>query len=565
MADPKHHTPTLSTTDIALVEQPSGVSSREQLHTQLETGSQDVAAAAPPRSKFRSTAILVALYLTIFIAALDQTIIATSIPTIASQLHSASGYFWIGGAYYLATAASGPIWAKCSDIWGRKLALLGSVLIFGTASILAAVSSSMRMLIASRALQGTAGGGIIQLVMITISDLYSVRERTFYYMLLEVIWALAGGAGPLLGGAFTQLVSWRWNFWINLPVCATTFVMLLVYLDVHNPRTGLVDGLKTVDWLGTASILGVVLMLLLGLDFGGATFPWNSPTVICLLVFGGVMIGVFLYSEKRVASDPLMPLGLFNNWSTNAAMIVCFMHGMVYTGATYYLPLYFQSAKEASPLRSGVLILAMVLPEATAGAVAGFSIHRTGRYREVIWVGLVLLTLGTSLYIMLKPDTPIATITIIEILEGIGSGCLFQAPLIAVQVMASQADTASATATFGFVREVASVISVVIGGVVFQNGMELSVEGLRDAGLSDAVIKALSAGQAAANVDIIGTIPDMAQRTLVKEAFAWSLRNMFILYACVAAVGLLSSLAIKHVHLSTEHTETKTGLDRRGS
>lgn len=437
------------------------------------------------------------------------------------------------------------------------------MLLFGAASILAALSTSMHMLIASRALQGAAAGGLIQLVMITISDLFSMRERTFYFTFLEVIWALAGSTGPLLGGAFTQLVSWRWNFWINLPVCATTFVLLLIYLDVHNPRTKILEGLRAVDWFGTASILGVVLMLLLGLDFGGAVFPWSSPTVICLLVFGVVMAAVFLVGEKHWARDPLMPLHLFRDRSTNAAMLVCFAHGIVFTGAHYYLPLYFQSARAASPLQSGVLILSMAIPEAGFGALAGFTMHRTGRYREVLWFGLVLLTTGTGLYILLGPSTALGVVFAAEIVEGIGSGCLFQSALIAVQVMASQADTASATATFGFVREVASVISVVLGGVVFQNGMAAQKPGLRAVGLDAELVEQLAGAEAAANVELIGTIGDAGQRVAVQNAYADSLRNMFIMYCAIAGVGLLASVLVKHRHLSTEHVETKTGLDRR--
>ncbi|KAK1053176.1 hypothetical protein LTR74_016370 [Friedmanniomyces endolithicus] len=151
-----------------------------------------------PRTRLRTIAILTALYLAVFIGALDQTIMATSIPTISAQLHSASGYVWIGSAYLLANAAAGPVWAKCSDIWGRKPALLGAVVLFAGASIMGALSVSMNMLIAARALQGTAGGGLLQLVFITISDLFSMRERVLYLGLTEVLWAIAGGIGPLV-------------------------------------------------------------------------------------------------------------------------------------------------------------------------------------------------------------------------------------------------------------------------------------------------------------------------------------------------------------------------------
>jgi len=420
----------------------------------------------------------------------------------------------------------------------------------------------MQMLIAARALQGTAGGGLIQLVYITISDLFSVRSRALYIGLLGVMWALAGSAGPLIGGAFTQLVSWRWCFWINLPVCGIAFVLLLLFLDVHNPRTKLGEGVMAVDWFGTLSILAVTLLLLLGLDFGGATFPWNSPKVICLIVFGTLMIGFFLFSEKRLAKYPLMPLSIFKNWSNNAAFLVAFAHSMVSIGAEYYLPLYFQSVKQASPLRSGILILPMTVTEAAVDIMVGILIHQTGRYREITWAGVTLMTLGTGLYINFQTDTSVARIVGFEIIAGIGTALLFQAPLISIQNTVSQVDTATATATLGFIRNLATSLSIVLGGVVFQNSMAARQSSLAAAGLSESVLEALSGDQAAANVEIIQTIQDAAQRQVVQDAFAWSLRNMFIMYTCVAGVAMVASAFIKQRHLSTEHTETKTGIQQ---
>ncbi|KAK3717206.1 hypothetical protein LTR37_005915 [Vermiconidia calcicola] len=516
----------------------------------------------PARTKLRMIAILIALYLALFIAALDATILATSIPTITAQLHSAAGYFWIGAAYLLANAAAAPIWAKCSDIWGRKPALLAAVAVFAASSLIAALSVNMRMLIAARALQGTAGGGLVQLVNITISDLFSMRSRTLYLGLVEVVWALAGGLGPILGGAFTELVSWRWCFYINLPVCGITFVVLILFLNVHNPRTKLSSGLAAIDWFGMFSVLAVTLLLLLGLDFGGAIFPWSSPKVICLIVFGVLMIGFFLFSEKRLAKYPLMPLGMFKHRSNNAAFAVCFTHGMTFIVAEYYLPLYFQSVKQASPLRSGVLILPITLSEAAMGILTAFLIYRTGRYREVIWLGMFLLTLGTGLYIHFDRTSSVAEIVGFELIGGIGAGFLFEPPLIAIQATVSQADTATATASFGFIRNIAMAMSIVIGGVIFQNGMNNRIPYLEAAGLNSTFTKAFSHGEAAASVELIKEIADVGQRIAVEAAFAWSLRNMWIAYTVIMVVGLVASAFIKHNVLSTVHTETQTGIEK---
>lgn len=432
---------------------------------------------------------------------------------------------------------------------------------FAVGSTLAATSVSMRMLIAARALQGTAAGGLIQLVNITISDLFSVRHRTLYFGGVELTWALAGGLGPILGGAFTQLVSWRWCFWVNLPVCGTTFILLILFLNVHNPRTSIRSGLKAIDWYGTLSILAVTIMLLLGLDFGGVTFPWSSPKVICLIVFGALMIGVFVFSELRLATYPLIPTSIFKNKSTAAALGVGFCQGMVFLGGEYYLPLYFQSVKQARPLRSGLLLLPLTLLEAIMGIICGIVTHQTGRYRELIWAGTLLMTIGTGLYINFSTDTSIGEIVGFEIVAGIGTGLLFQPPLIAVQAMASQADTATATSTLGFVRNMGTSLSVVLGGIVFQNGMEARVSSLRAAGLSPSSVELFSDGNAAASVERIKDIQDPVEQRAIKDAFAWSLRNLWIMYTCIAAISLIVSALLKHRVLSKEHTETRTGID----
>ena len=487
---------------------------------------------------------------------------ATCIPTIAASLHSATGYVWIGGAYLLATAAAGPIWARSSDIWGRKPMLLAAIALFAVASTLAALSKTMSMMIAARALQGVAGGGVSPLVTITISDLFSVRLRSLYLGALAIVWAVAGSAGPLLGGALTQLASWRWCFWINLPVCGVSFGLVLLFLDVHNPRTPLREGLRAIDWLGTVTILAVTLLVLLGLDFGGATFSWDSPQVISLVAVGGAMIGAFIYTEARVATYPIMPLGLFRHWHNVAICIMSFAHNMVAIGSEFYLPLYFQSAKQASPFRSGLLLVPMTAAEAAVDILAGVLIHYTGRYREMMWVGTSCMCLGTGLFLLFTPDTSVGTIIGFEVLGGIGTALLYQSPMLAVQNTVRQSETATATATMGFIRSVATALSVVLGGVVLQNGMNSEQAALQAAGLNATTLAAFAGNQAAANVDLVAAIADDSQRRAVQNAFAASIRNIFLMYTILAGMAVLASLFVRQRKLQTEHTETRTGIDQ---
>jgi MFS family permease len=375
-------------------------------------------------------------------------------------------------------------------------------------------------------------------------------------------------------------VSWRWIWYINLPLAGFAFLMILLFLNVHNPRTKIWEGMKAIDWFGTVTMLGVTLMTLLGLDFGGETFPWNSPKVICLIVFGVLMLGLFIFSEAKLARYPLIPLHLFRERSNVAALVVCFVHGFVSTvehrrhllysddssqvfiSAEYYLPLYFQSVQEASPLRSGVLILPVIVTEATMGILTGVLIHRTGRYLEIIWIGTIFMTLGFGLLINLNATSTLREIIPFQIVAGIGSGVLFEPPLIALQTLVSQDDTATATATFGFIRNVGLSLSIVIGGVVFQNGMSLRAPQLRASGLPSNITDQFSGSAAAANVMIISTLQNPDQKLVVKEAFAWSLRNMWILFTSVAVCGILATAFITKQVLGREHTETKTGLTK---
>lgn len=512
------------------------------------------------RSKFHMTAIITALFLLLFVAALDATIVATAAPTIASDLKSAAGYTWIGGAYLLASAASGPIWAKLSDIWGRKIIMLAALAIFFASSAVCASAKTMEELIIGRAFQGTAGGGSILLVHVCISDLFSLRQRSLLMGFTEGIWALAGGIGPVLGGVFASLATWRWCFWINLPICGISALLVLLFLDIQHEHTSFLDGIKAIDWAGIFTFLGFTLMLLLGLDFGGVLFPWDSAKIIALLVVGSLMIFAFVYSEARFAKYPLIPMELFRRRTNVAAFAVVFFHGFVFIAGEYYMPLYFQSVLEASPVRSGLLLLPFIVTGAISGVICGFIIHRTGRFCEIMWVGTLLLTLGFGLFISFDASTSTVKAVCFLIVGGLGSGVLFEAPLIAVQSQVEQQDVATATSTLAFIRNIALSISTIIGGTIFQNSMNNRGPALRAAGLPEELLRQLDGDSAMANVMLPGTLDNPAWELAAKEAFAYAMRNMWITYTCFAFFSFLASLFVLAAHLGTDHVETVTGL-----
>jgi hypothetical protein len=343
-----------------------------------------------------------------------------------------------------------------------------------------------------------------------------------------------------------------------VPITGTVFILLCIFLHLHNPKTPVWDGLKAVDWAGSLTIVGGTLMLLLGLEFGGVTYPWDSAKVICLIVFGILVAGLFVLNEWKFARYPVMPMRLFRHRSNIASLGVCFCHGYVFIAGTYYLPLYFQAVLGATPLLSGVYLLPFALALSFVSGATGIFIKKTGKYLPPIWFGLVLMTIGFGLFVDLDAKANWAKIIIFEIVAGIGVGPNFQAPLIALQSMVAPPDIATATATFGFVRNLSTSISVVIGGVVFQNEMQKRYPALV-ASLGASTASELSGGAAGASVGLVKQLP-AAQQTIARHAFFESLRTMWIMYVAFAGLGVFISLFIGNQKLSKEHQVTKTGL-----
>ncbi|KAK3363148.1 major facilitator superfamily domain-containing protein [Lasiosphaeria hispida] len=516
------------------------------------------AAQEAERTPLETALIIGSLASALFLAALDITIVTVAIPTIAQEFHSTAGYTWIGSAYMLASAATAPMWGRISDIWGRKSIMLIAVGVFWVGSLLSAVSRNMSMLIAARALQGVGGGGIIILVNICISDLFSMRRRGVYFGVMGMVWAVAGAVGPVLGGVFTSKVTWRWCFYINLPVSGIGMAILALVLKLHNPRTPMRQGLAAVDWLGSLTIVGATLMVLLGLELGGVIRPWNSPTVICLVVFGVLTGCLFVLVEWRIAEHPIVPMSLFRVRSNLASLGVSALHGLVFISGSYYLPLYFQAVLGATPLLSGVYILPFVLSLSLVSAAAGVIIKKTGKYLPCIVGGMAVMTLGYGLFVNLEARQNWTKIIIYQLIAGLGVGPNFQAPLIALQTMVEPRDMASATATFGFIRQLATSISIVVGGVVFQNGMQNQYPRLL-AELGPETANLLSGSNAASSVGLVARLPER-ERTIAQEAYASSLRTMYIMYAAFAGLGLLVSFFVGSRKLSKDHQEHKTGL-----
>ncbi|TGJ81842.1 hypothetical protein E0Z10_g6910 [Xylaria hypoxylon] len=493
----------------------------------------DEASTDKKPSAARTALIMLPLCLSTLLSALDITIVIPAIPTIVASLGSVAGYIWIGSAFILASTATTPLWGTIADIWGRKPVILVAIAIFLGGSLLCALAPNINALIAGRAVQGLGSAGMGTMVNVIICDSFSVRDRGLYLGFTSLAHALGSAIGPLVGGALTEKV---------------------------DPGTPIVAGLKKIDWAGGCLVVGSVLMVLLALDFGDVVFPWSSATVINLLVFGVITGALFLVNEWKFAKEPIIPLHLFSSKSAVAAYGVYVFNFYVFIGMLYYLPLYSQAVLGANALISGIYILPLIVASSLAAAFVGFFIQKTGRYLDIMYIGQFLSIIGVGLFIYLPFERSLARLFIFEILVGVGCGLNIEPPLIAVQAINSARDTAAVVSSMNFARSIAIAISIVVGGVIFQNEMTAANPALVTQ-IGAELGRQFNGDQAAAKVEAINELPDQ-QQGVVRQAYFHSLRDVWIMYVAFAGLSLLFNVFVRAHHLSTENQGAVLGVDR---
>lgn len=538
-------------------------------------------ATATPSSRPPLATLLAytALCISIFLVALDTVLIPTALPTISESFHiSDSLYAWTGSAYLLANAASIPFWGTLADVFGRKPNLLVALGIFLIGSIVCAVSINAPMLVAGRTVQGLGGGGVNCLVYVCVSDLFAIRyvlirhlstlgttnntdsNRSFYLGIVGAVWAVASALGPVLGGVFAEDLNWRWCFYINLPIVSFSIILLYFTLHLHNPRTPFLAGMKSIDWLGTFTILAATILFLVGLQTGG-TRSWSEPMVVVLLVLGGLAYLLFpvtqWYEDSRGGS-PIMPLRIFRDRSNLSALAVCAFDALIFNSIAYFVPLYFQIVAAKGPLTTGVLMLALAIPLTIVSFASGFAIEKTGRFMDWLQSGLVVSMAGIAAMASLTPSSSLAKSIGFLIIIGAGFGPVFHAPLIALQTRITEKDMAVGTATFGFVRMLFGAVGLVIGQTIFQALMHPQLSDILAAGVTADLAHKLAGGEAVSLISAVAQL-DSAQKEVVRSGFMSALRGAFICYAVVAALGVAASLGIKRVTLKRDTSGGSVG------
>jgi EmrB/QacA subfamily drug resistance transporter len=483
--------------------------------------------------------IFTALMLAILLAALDQTIVATALPTIAGDLGGLSHLSWVVTAYILATTASTPLWGKLGDQFGRKRLFQSSIVIFLIGSALCGQSHNMIELIAFRALQGLGGGGLIVLAQAIIGDVVPPRERGRYQGAFGAVFGVASVAGPLLGGFFVDNLGWRWVFYINLPVGLIALVVIAVAL----PAT-FTSRRHKIDYLGSLLLASSATCVVLLTSWGGTQYRWASPAIIGLGALAIVLAFGWWLAERR-AAEPVLPLSLFRNSVFSVAAGIAFAAGFAMFGSLTYLPLFLQVVRGISPTVSGLYLLPMVIGLLLTSITSGQLITRYGRYKIFPIIGSALLVLALALLSTLSEHTSPVVMNTYFFILGLGVGLILQVLVIAVQNAVDYADLGAATSGNTFFRSIGGAFGVAIAGSVFSN--RLAVE-LARALAGRRLPTGLNIAAARANPALLLRLAP-SYRPGVLHAYAASVDRIFLAALPVAGAAFILSWFLTEVPL----------------
>ncbi len=483
--------------------------------------------------------ILGALMSGMLLAALDQTIVATALPTIVGDLGGLNHLSWVVTAYLVASTVTTPLYGKISDLYGRKRVFQFAIVVFLIGSALAGLSQNMTQLIAFRALQGVGAGGLITLAMTIIGDVVPPRERGRYQGYMGAVFALASVIGPLLGGFFVDNLSWRWVFYVNLPIGVVALVVTSIVLDLPTRRIS-----HRLDYVGTALLVAGVSSVLLAVTWGGTQYGWGSATIIGLGAGGAILLAAFVAVEQRV-EEPILPLYLFRNRVFAVSTATMFIVGLAMFGGIIYLPLFLQVVGGRSATNAGLLLLPLILGLMFTSIASGRIISRTGRYKAFPVCGMLVMAVGMYLLSTMGPTTTEVQASAYMVVLGLGLGMVMQVLVLAVQNAVDHKDLGTATGAATFLRSMGGSFGVALLGAVLTNQLasnlaDLLPGGQLPAGVSPDTLK----GSPAA---ILSLPPEV--RALVVEAFARSIDTVFLVGVPIAIIGFAITLLLPEVPL----------------
>jgi EmrB/QacA subfamily drug resistance transporter len=493
-----------------------------------------------PLSQRRTLIIIGALLLGMLLAALDQTIVATALPTIAGDLHGLSHLSWVVTAYLLASTVSTPLWGKLGDLYGRKTFFEASIVIFLVGSALCGLAHSMLMLIAFRAVQGIGGGGLLTGAQTIVADVVPARERGRYQGLFGSVFGVTSVIGPLIGGFFVDNLSWRWVFYVNLPIGIVALAVVAVVLPGHLRRAQ-----HRIDYLGTVLLAGSATSLVLLTSLGGITYAWSSAPIFIMGAAAVVLGAAFIWAESR-AAEPVIPLRLFRNRVFSAASAVGFVVGFAMFGSIAYLPQYMQIVKGASPTVSGLRLLPLMAGLLTTSIITGRLVTKWGRYRIFPIIGTATMTVGMYLLSHLGVTTSDWLASLYMLVLGAGIGASLQVLVVAVQNAVSYTDLGAATGGATFFRSIGGSFGTAVFGAVFANVLAGNlVAALRGLSLPHGLTASSGASPA-----VLARLPAAVHLGYI-TGYATSLQNVFLVGVPFGVLAFALSWTLKDVPLRT--------------
>jgi EmrB/QacA subfamily drug resistance transporter len=490
--------------------------------------------------------ILSALMLVMLLAALDQTIVSTALPRIASDLHGLNKLSWVASAYLLTSAITTPIYGKISDLFGRKKIFQFAIVVFLIGSILCGISQTMNQLVAARALQGLGAGGLISLVLAIVGDIVPPRQRGKYSGYFGAVFGLASVVGPLLGGFLTDSLSWRWVFFVNIPLGIIALIAVASRLHLPVRKTD-----HSIDYIGAALLAASSASLLLATVWGGGIYAWGSAQIIGLII-ASIVLGIsFVVWEKR-AREPIIPMRLFKNRIFSVSVLLSLLAGMAMFASILYIPLYQQIVRGYSPTKSGLLMLPLVFGLLVASITSGRLITKFGRYKPFPIIGTFVLSIGLFLFSHLTLTTSQLVLSGWMLVVGAGIGLFMQVMTLAVQNSVDRREMGTATSSATFFRSLGSAFGGAIFGSILTNRLAVHLHKLLPASSGSATHINISNIQSGVG---LGHLPPSVAHSVLL-AFVNSFHDMFLLAIPISLLAFVISLFLRETPLREHHAPT---------